>query len=76
MISKRQGMMQQVLTFIMQHLTSNATHHQIDGALHMIAVVSTQLLKSKVKLISLSNYKLHTRTTHFLYRSIKRMSRS
>ena len=48
MITKRQGVMQNVLEFIMENLTPAANPHQVDGALHMIAVVSTQLLKSKV----------------------------
>jgi hypothetical protein len=49
MISKRQGIMQQILEFILRNLTPASTAHQIDGALHMIAVISSQLLKSKVK---------------------------
>uniref|UniRef100_A0A914L4I4 Importin N-terminal domain-containing protein n=1 Tax=Meloidogyne incognita TaxID=6306 RepID=A0A914L4I4_MELIC len=44
-ISKRQGIMQNVLEFIMQNLTPTSNEKQIDGALHMISVISTQLNK-------------------------------
>uniref|UniRef100_A0A1I8BG76 Importin N-terminal domain-containing protein n=1 Tax=Meloidogyne hapla TaxID=6305 RepID=A0A1I8BG76_MELHA len=44
-ISKRQGIMQNVLEFIMQNLTPTSSEKQIDGALHMISVISTQLNK-------------------------------
>lgn len=48
MLAKRQGVMQKILEYIMQNLTPDANAYQIDGALHMIAVVSNQLIISKV----------------------------
>jgi importin-7 len=47
-ILKRQGIMQHVLEFILQNLSSSTSNiKQIDGALHMISVVLNQLNNSK-----------------------------
>ncbi|KAF7637161.1 Importin N-terminal domain-containing protein [Meloidogyne graminicola] len=51
-ISKRQGIMQQILEFILQNLTPTSSVKQVDGALHMISVISTQLNKSNDYLIN------------------------
>lgn len=40
--------MQQILEFILQNLTPTSSVKQVDGALHMISVISTQLNKSNV----------------------------
>jgi len=45
--------MQNVLEFIMQNLTPASNEKQIDGALHMISVISTQLNKLNVCKINL-----------------------
>lgn len=42
--------MQKLLEFIMGNLTPNSNEYQVDGALHMIAVISAQLIKSKVRI--------------------------
>ncbi|KAL3110544.1 hypothetical protein niasHT_020015 [Heterodera trifolii] len=47
MLCKRQGIMDSLLVFIIENLSSTSDVRQADGALHMVAIVSSQLLKLK-----------------------------
>lgn len=73
MIAKRQGIMQKLLEFIMGNLTPNSNEYQVDGALHMIAVISAQLIKSKVRI---TMYRISDKIKKKkIFRSTKKMSK-
>lgn len=55
-MARRVGIMMPILQFILTVLTSpNASPHEIDGALHMIGVLTPSLIKKKVILITKLN---------------------